>query len=237
MASEQEGLITQLETSIKRLNALREDYAIQSDPDQRFTLKLKIEKLEREIADLKLQLENYDIDTIKNLPTNKSAKQNPKEKPQNTAIWVALITAFATILVALIQNFKNDNNVNKEKIEHSKKDSTHIRKITPDSSQNGTAGGNGSTEPSEERKPKEDLPQKQTRFYVVKLSLPEYMEGAKILIDGKNATILDQAATWIRIRIPTKETNYKIRVEKEGKTPCTKQTTITKDSSEIILCY
>lgn len=58
MASELEGLRKQLEISIQRLNALREDYAIQSDANVKFTLEQQIAKLETEITELKRQIES-----------------------------------------------------------------------------------------------------------------------------------------------------------------------------------
>ncbi len=57
MASELEGLRKQMEISIQRLNALREAYAIQSDPNQKFTLEQQIAQLEGEIGELRGRIE------------------------------------------------------------------------------------------------------------------------------------------------------------------------------------
>lgn len=57
MASAQEGLRKQMDISIRRLNALREAYAIQSDPNLKFTLEQQIAQLEVEINDLKSQIQ------------------------------------------------------------------------------------------------------------------------------------------------------------------------------------
>ncbi|MBK7870322.1 MAG: hypothetical protein IPJ74_06345 [Saprospiraceae bacterium] len=58
MASELDGLKKQLEISTQRINALREAYAIQSDPNLKFTLEQQIAQLESEIAELKKGIES-----------------------------------------------------------------------------------------------------------------------------------------------------------------------------------
>jgi len=65
MASVLEGLQKQLNISTQRLNALREAYAIQSDPNLKFTLEQQIVQLETEIAEVKKQIEDaYGISAI-----------------------------------------------------------------------------------------------------------------------------------------------------------------------------
>ncbi len=65
MASELEGLRKQLDLLVQRLNALRESYAIQSDPSLKFTLEQQIAQLETEIADLRQQMEkSYGIAAV-----------------------------------------------------------------------------------------------------------------------------------------------------------------------------
>ncbi len=53
MATELEGVQNELELKIRRLNALREAIAIESDADVKFTLQIKIEALEKEITGLR----------------------------------------------------------------------------------------------------------------------------------------------------------------------------------------
>ncbi len=50
------GIQRQLDISLKRLSSLREAYAIQFDPNIKFTLQLQIENLETEINELKMKL-------------------------------------------------------------------------------------------------------------------------------------------------------------------------------------
>lgn len=57
MASKVTGIKKQLEITTKRLNALREAYAIESSPNQKFTLEMQIAKLETDIGGLKKELE------------------------------------------------------------------------------------------------------------------------------------------------------------------------------------
>lgn len=65
MASVLEGLQKQLEISTQRLNSLREAYAIQSDPNLKFTLEQQIAQLEAEITGVKQQIEaSYGISAI-----------------------------------------------------------------------------------------------------------------------------------------------------------------------------
>lgn len=65
MASEIEGIQTQLDISIKRLNALRSDYAIQSDANVKFTLEMQIASLEGEISLLKQRIKTaYGLDVF-----------------------------------------------------------------------------------------------------------------------------------------------------------------------------
>jgi len=65
MASVLEGLQKQLTISTQRLNALREAYAIQSDPNLKFTLEQQIAQLEVEILGVKKQIEaSYGISAI-----------------------------------------------------------------------------------------------------------------------------------------------------------------------------
>lgn len=65
MASELDGLRTQLDISVQRLNALREAYAIQSDPNLKFTLEMQIAQLENEIASLRQRMEAaYGISSV-----------------------------------------------------------------------------------------------------------------------------------------------------------------------------
>lgn len=65
MASEIEGIQKQLEISIKRLNALRTSYAIQSDANLKFTLEMQIANLEGEISQLKQRIQTaYGLDVF-----------------------------------------------------------------------------------------------------------------------------------------------------------------------------
>lgn len=55
---ERQGLKKQLEILIRRLNALRSDFAIINDPSQRFTVGEQIRLLEEEVEDIKNKLNN-----------------------------------------------------------------------------------------------------------------------------------------------------------------------------------
>lgn len=65
MASELEGLRKQLDIQIQRLNALREDLAILSDPNQKFTVEFQIKELEANNDELKKKIAaSYGIATV-----------------------------------------------------------------------------------------------------------------------------------------------------------------------------
>ncbi len=55
-SSLRQGIQRQLDITLKRLAALREAYAIQADPNLKFTLQMQIEQLEAEINDLRKKL-------------------------------------------------------------------------------------------------------------------------------------------------------------------------------------
>lgn len=65
MASELEGLRKQLDIQIQRLNALREQYAIINDPNQKFTLEFQISEIETSNTELQKKIaQSYGIATV-----------------------------------------------------------------------------------------------------------------------------------------------------------------------------
>jgi len=78
------------------------------------------------------------------------------------------------------------------------------------------------------------VPREKTVYEII-LVLPSRMSGAKILVDGERATILEQTHTVARIQVQSKKTSYKITAIK-GDYFCTKERQVSKNNIKLYLC-
>lgn len=117
MASEQDGLLQQREILVKKLNFLRKEYAIASDPSQRFTLEMQMEEAEKKLEEVKAKIaasENpIPIEPPVKTPIiqqeHKTRYDKFVDKIKNNRFWVIVIIVFVVIggIGALVELVKN----------------------------------------------------------------------------------------------------------------------------------
>lgn len=100
MASEQEGLLHQKKIFIQRLNYLRKEYAITSDANQRFTLQMQIEEVEKEIQLIDAKINNSDKGP--STDSTNISKTTIENKKSYRKLIINIMITIITVLAALM---------------------------------------------------------------------------------------------------------------------------------------
>lgn len=244
MASELEGLKKQLNIYVRKLNHLREEYAIASDASIKFSLKMQIQEVEKEIETIRSKIENPDMAQLnakdEKPPSNeKNLHDSTIDKFKNNRIVVLILIAFAIIvgtatILTSIEDIKNFMGWNSE--EEISKENTQVEPPPTTSEPKNTKppeNGGPTSSPNRQVPPKQKpiLPQEpqesiEKERVSITFIVDAAFEYAEIWInDEQYYPLADSTPSFKKINLEYNPKGYEVVLKTANKT-CTKQFSI-----------